>query len=57
MSSIKILKVLEILKARGLLQAPGLLDTLADDIAKEMDNKTKASRNLGKFEGFTTGEQ
>ena len=57
MSSIKILKVLEILKARGLLQAPGLLDDLAEEIMIELEKTTKASRNLGKFKGFTTGEQ
>ena len=57
MSSIKILKILEILKARGLLQAPGLLDDLAEEIMIELEKTTKSSRNHGKFKGFTTGEQ
>jgi hypothetical protein len=58
MSSIKILKVLEVLQARGLLQAPGQLDLLAEEIEKELSLSTKASaKNLGKFKGFTTGER
>jgi hypothetical protein len=58
MTSVKILKVLEILQARGLLQAPGQLDLLAEEIEKELSLSTKAmSKNLGKFKGFTTGER
>jgi hypothetical protein len=57
MSHIKILKILEMLKARGLLQAPGHLDDLAEEIAIEIEKISKASRSLGKFKGFTTGDQ
>jgi hypothetical protein len=58
MSSIKIVKILEILQARGLLKAPGQLDLLAEEIEKELNLSSKAStKNLGKFKGFTTGER
>jgi hypothetical protein len=58
MSSIKIIKILEILQARGLLKAPGQLDLLAEEIEKELNLSSKAStKNLGNFKGFTTGER
>ena len=54
----KIIKVLQVLKARGFLQAPGQLDELAEEIEKEINSQAKASiKEFGKFKGFTTGEE
>ena len=58
MSSIKILKILEVLQVWGLLLATGRLDLLAEEIEKELSLSTRANaKNLGKFKGFTTGER
>lgn len=54
----KIVRVLQVLRARGFLQAPGPLDELAEEIEKEINSEAKASvKGFGKFKGFTTGEE